>query len=237
MESHLWVKDRNWGYRVMKNREELTRRYERLLAEVWRLKDKPGLSAAIYTQITDVESEVNGLLTYDRALIKGDLDRIAAVNKGDVTRVPQVRVVVPTSQEKGQTWRHTLEKPADSWFRSDFDDSSWKEGLGGFGTRGTPGAVVRTEWKTSDIWIRREFTLPEGDPSKLQLLLHHDEDAEIYLNGVLAARVAGYISDYEEVAISKEALAALKPGKNHLAVHCKQTTGGQYIDVGLVEVK
>ncbi len=237
MESHLWVKDRNWGYRVMKNREELTRRYERLLAEVWRLKDKPGLSAAIYTQITDVESEVNGLLTYDRALIKGDLDRIAAVNKGDVSRVPQVRVVVPTSQEKGQSWRYTLEKPSDGWFRPDFDDSSWKEGPGGFGTRGTPGAVVRTEWKTSDIWLRREFTLPEGDRSKLQLLLHHDEDAEIYLNGVLAAKAPGYISDYEEVAISKEALAVLKPGKNHLAVHCKQTTGGQYIDVGLVEVK
>jgi hypothetical protein len=234
---HLWAKEKNWGYRVMKDRDELTRRYERLLAEVWRLKDQPGLSAAVYTQITDVESEVNGLLTYDRAVIKADLDRVAAVNKGDVSRVPQVRVVVPTSQEKGQTWRYTEEKPADDWFKPDFDDSGWKEGPGGFGTRGTPGAVVRTEWKTSDIWIRREFTLPQGDFTKLYLLLHHDEDAEVYLNGVLAAKVPGYITDYEEVAISKEALAALKPGTNRLAVHCRQTTGGQYIDVGLVEVK
>jgi hypothetical protein len=237
VEGHLWVKDKNWGYRVMKDRDELTRRYERLLAEVWRLKDKPGLSAAIYTQITDVESEVNGLLTYDRALIKPDLDRVAAVNKGDVSRVPQVRVVVPTSQEKGQTWRYTFEKPSGDWFKPDFDDGGWKEGPGGFGTRGTPGAVVRTEWKTDDIWIRREITLPEGDFNKLHLLLHHDEDAEVYLNGVLAAKVPGYITDYEEVAISKEALTALKPGKNRIAVHCKQTTGGQYIDVGFVEVK
>src|SRR5262249_50411143 len=88
VEGHLWVKDKNWGYRVMKDKDELMRQYERLLAGVWRLKDKPGLSAAIYTQITDVESEVNGLLTYDRAIIKVDLDRIAAVNKGDLSRVP-----------------------------------------------------------------------------------------------------------------------------------------------------
>jgi beta-galactosidase/beta-glucuronidase len=88
VEGHLWVKDKNWGYRVMKDRDELMRQYERLLAEVWRLKDKPGLSAAVYTQITDVESEVNGLMTYDRAVIKVDLDRAAAANKGKAAAAP-----------------------------------------------------------------------------------------------------------------------------------------------------
>jgi hypothetical protein len=237
VEDHLWGKEKNWGYRVMKDKAELTKKYERLLAGVYQYKDKPGLSAAVYTQLTDVESEVNGLLTYDRAVVKVDLDRVAAVNKGDLRNVPQLREVVPTSQKEGQTWRYTIEKPADGWFKPDFDDSGWKEGPGGFGTKGTPGAVVRTEWKTDDIWIRRDFTLPEGDVKNLHLLLHHDEDAEIYLNGVLAAKVPGFITDYEEIAISKEALAALKPGKNRIAVHCKQTTGGQYIDVGLVEIK
>jgi hypothetical protein len=236
-EGHLWTKEKTWGYRVMKDKAELTRKYERLLAGVYKFRDKPGLSAAVYTQITDVETEVNGLLTYDRAVIKVDLDRAAAVNKGNVSHVPQVTVVVPTSQEKGQTWRYTFDKPADGWYKPDFDDAGWKEGPGGFGTKGTPGAVVRTEWKTTDIWIRREFTLPDVDFKNLYLLLHHDEDAEVYLNGVLAAKVPDFITDYEEVPISKEALAALRPGKNRIAVHCKQTTGGQYIDVGIVEVK
>jgi hypothetical protein len=236
VEGHSWS-NKTWGYLGTKDSAELTLKYERLLSKVWQLKDKPGLSAAIYTQITDVETEGNGLLTYDRAVIKVDLDRVAAVNRGDLSRVPQVKEIVPSSQQTGIAWRYTFTKPGDDWFKADFDASSWKEGPGGFGTKGTPGAVVRTEWKTDDIWIRREFKLPEGPYTNLCLNVHHDEDAEIYINGVLAAKLAGYITDYQEVPISAEARAALKAGTNTLAVHCHQTTGGQYIDVGLIEIK
>src|SRR5262249_54784201 len=118
-----------------------------------------------------------------------------------------------------------------------FDDATWKSGPGGFGTKGTPGAVVRTEWKTGDIWLRREFDWPEGKTGELCFDMHHDEDAEVYINGVLAAKVSGYLTAYDQVIMSKEARAALKPGKNIIAVHCHQTTGGQYIDVGISEVK
>ncbi len=236
VDGHTWT-NKTWGYRGTKSSDDLTRKYEQLLRKVWQLKDERGLSAAVYTQTTDVETEANGLLTYDRAVIKVDAARIAAVNKGDVSRIPEIREVVPTSQKKGLPWHYTFEKPADDWFKPEFKDAAWKEGLGGFGTKGTPGAVARTEWKTDNIWIRREFTLPEGSFSNLHLFVHHDEDAEIYLNGVLAAKVAGFITDYEEVSISEEARATLKSGKNWIAIHCKQTTGGEYIDAGLIEIK
>jgi hypothetical protein len=236
VDGHTWEK-KTWGYRGTKSKADLTRKYGKLLEGVYKLKDKPGLSAAVYTQITDVETEANGLLTYDRAVLKVDLDRVAAVNRGDLSRVPQEIIVLPTSQQKGLTWRYKLAKPAEDWHKPDFNDADWKEGVGGFGTRGTPGAVVRTVWDTPNIWLRRTFELPENAPKDLHLLLHHDEDAEIYLNGVLAAKVKGYITEYEEVDINADALATLKPGKNLLAVHCKQTGGGQYIDVGLAAYK
>ena len=71
----------------------------------------------------------------------------------------------------------------------------------------------------------------------LRLFVHHDEDIEIYLNGVLAAKRHGFLTDYVPLPILPAARAALRPGKNVLAVHCHQTTGGQYVDVGLVEVE
>jgi hypothetical protein len=62
----------------------------------------------------------------------------------------------------------------------------------------------------------------------------HDDEAEVYLNGVLAARLDSYTHSYAEELISPEALATLKPGRNIMAVHCHQGSGGQYIDVGML---
>jgi hypothetical protein len=148
-----------------------------------------------------------------------------------------VTTIVPTSEREGLTWRYTIEKPSDDWFKKDFDASAWKEGPGGFGTRITPGAVVRTEWKTDDIWLRREFTLPQTRWGNPQFRVHHDEDIEIYINGELACQSPGFTTTYENLPINQDGREALKPGVNVIAVHCKQTTGGQYIDVGIVDVK
>jgi hypothetical protein len=232
VDGHTWA-NKNWSYQGTSGKAELTRRYERLLQRAYRLGDEAGLCAAIYTQITDVETEINGLLTYDREVVKVDLERAAAANRSDFSRVPPVVEYLPTSRDRAQQWRYTFESPAEGWFRADFDASAWKEGPGAFGTQGTPGAVVRTEWKTDNIWIRREFSLAGTLPADLHLILHHDEDAEVYLNGVLAAKVSGYVTGYEEVSIRPEARAALKSGRNVIAVHCHQTSGGQDIDVGL----
>ncbi|MFG0251287.1 MAG: glycoside hydrolase family 127 protein, partial [Phycisphaerales bacterium JB038] len=75
--------------------------------------------------------------------------------------------------------------------------------------------------------------VPAGD---LYFDVHHDEDVEIYLNGVLAAKEAGYTTNYTQLAIAAEARETLREGVNHLAVYCKQTNGGQFIDVGIVGI-
>jgi len=236
--NHTWKKE-HWGYQGMSDNAQLTSKYESFMKRVYELKDNPGLSAAIYTQITDVEVECNGLLTYDRAIVKPDLDRIAAVNQGDWSRMPPrptVKVVVPSSEEEGRLWRYTLNEPGPDWFKVDFIDSSWIPGQGGFGTEGTPGAIVRTTWNTGNIWLRSTVEVRDKPSASLHLRLHHDEDAVVYINGVLAGTYSGYSSEYEEYPLKPEGLAAIKSGRNVIAVSCRQTGGGQYIDLGIVDI-
>ncbi len=229
---HTWAKEA-WGYREMKDRDELTARYCNLLRKAYDLERTQGLSAVVYTQTTDVETECNGMFTYDRAVLKVDLKKVAAANRGNV---PKIKTILPDSREVGQSWRYTFEKPAADWFQPAYDASAWKTGPGGFGTEKTPGAVVRTVWNTPDIWLRREVELSDFHPESLLLLMHHDEDAEVYINGVLAAKATEFTKDYEDFSLEPAARAAIKQGKNIIAVHCKQTGGGQYIDLGLLEL-
>lgn len=69
LEGHTWQQKDNWGYQTFKNKEELFGRYNGFMTDLTTLIKK-GISAAIYTQTTDVEVETNGLMTYDRAVIK-----------------------------------------------------------------------------------------------------------------------------------------------------------------------
>jgi hypothetical protein len=140
--------------------------------------------------------------------------------------------ILPDARNSSPAWEFTTQKPGDNWFDISFDDSKWQTSLGGFGRKGTPGSVVRTNWHTPDIWLRRDFRL--GDiPGNLALHLHHDEDVEIYLNGGLVHTAKGYTTGYIVLDIYQKAELLLQTGKNTIAVHCKQTGGGQYIDVGL----
>lgn len=79
VEGHLWQTDKNWGYIQYKSADEVADTYEEYANELIGFVKK-GFSGAIYTQTTDVEGEVNGLMTYDRKVIKLDVDRINAIN-------------------------------------------------------------------------------------------------------------------------------------------------------------
>ncbi len=80
LEGHLWQPDRNWGYVQYRTPEEATDEYVHY-AELLRQLVIAGVSGAIYTQTTDVEIEVNGLMTYDRAVVKMDADRVREANR------------------------------------------------------------------------------------------------------------------------------------------------------------
>ena len=217
-----------------------TKRYQELLKAAYGIEADRGTSAVVYTQLTDVEQELNGLMTYDRAVIKVDPTIVAAANRGKFLPLPPDpnpnTDLVPTSEEEGQTWRYvtTADKPADNWYAPGFDDAAWKTGQAPFGHSADG---VRTDWADTpgDIWLRRTVTLPADIPAKLDVLAKHDEDVEVYVNGVLAASATGYVGEYVRLPMSEAARATLKPGPDLIAVHCRQTTGGQVIDVGIAK--
>ena len=239
IEGHLWQPDRNWGYRSFEERDALFQQYDRLNRMLHPLI-ATRLTAAVYTQTTDVEIEVNGLMTYDRAVDKFDARRLKASNERLRFAPPTTKTIVPTAQEEASVWKYTTEQPVDNWNKSDFDDSGWQEGESGFGTKETPNTTVRTEWNTDDIWIRKTIELDAAvvrSADNLVLNLYHDEDCEVYINGVLVAETKGFVNGYTIKEMDANTLRkALKAGANTIAIHCKQTTGGQYIDVGIQQV-
>jgi hypothetical protein len=195
-----------------------------------------GLNAAIYTQITDVENECNGLMTYDR-LVKPDMDRIFSSNLKAITGQMTVTPVVPTSQTVPQTWLWTTNTPASNWYATNFNATGWSTGLAGFGTI-DPGVTPNTAWTTLGyIYLRRTFnpgSLTPQQSNDLGFTVYHDEDVAIYINGVFAASASGYSTAYVNVPMTPQAQAAIVPnGTNLMAVSCHQTTGGQFIDVGI----
>ncbi len=139
-----------------------------------------------------------------------------------------------SAQEIVDTWRYTLRMPADGWQLANFDSADWSEGNGGFGTLDTPGARVGTIWATNSIWLRKSFKL-DSVPDNPVLWMHHDEDAEVFINGKSVATVKGFTNQYEPVSIAANQRSALQVGTNTMAVHCKQTSGGQFIDVHLID--
>ena len=80
MEGHLWQTDKNWGYIEYQSGEDVLKQYTVYAGQLKDIIGK-GVSAAVYTQTTDVEGEVNGLMTYDRKIVKMDAERLRAVNQ------------------------------------------------------------------------------------------------------------------------------------------------------------
>ena len=242
-EGHIWGGGGN-PYETVDSYEKLLEQYALYADMLIYFKTHHGLSAAVYTEITDVENELNGFLTYDRKVIKGDIKDYYAVNQKVINETASFyATIIPTSEVTPQVWKYTVSQPETNWMNPSFNDSAWANGEGGFGTVFTPGAIVKTEWNTGNIWLRRKFILPADalqESTTLVFRLHHDEDCRVYINGVEALHLKGYTSNYMFYSISAAARAALIPnGENTLAVHCLQTAGGQFIDVGIstVEIK
>ena len=178
-------------------------------------------------------------MLYDKPLWQkyAGRDRTKAAGWAPMPKPPGFSALVPAADTQPALWRYVTQQPATNWFAVDFNAAGWAEGQSGFGRTQNPAAVVHTGWTSDDIWLRREVTLTGSQWDDVLGWLDHDDDAEVYLNGVLALSTTGATGGYEDFAFNRRGRAAIHPGKNVIAVHCRNTGGEQYIDFGLVQAK
>jgi hypothetical protein len=233
VKGHSW-REKGGGYTNVSNPEDLVFLYAEFSNRLKTFRDEKGLSAAVYTQTTDVETELNGLLTYDR-VPKAKAAEIAKANHLEFPP-PTYTALMPTSEKEVQAWRYTTTAPAgDNWLRKDFDDSAWTEGNAGFGKYG---ALGNTPWDTPEIWLRKSFNPGELTPDQIRNLVFEDQYravVRIFINGVNALSAGGDTGYYEHRNLSDAARSAILPNAtNVIAVHCVQRKGAvPYFDAGL----
>ena len=139
-----------------------------------------------------------------------------------------------TGEDSPTEWSYTTDNPGPHWSEVAFEASTWKRGKGGFGTATTPGIRVNTRWDRPRIWLRTALEIPTiGPEDVLTLRIFHDEDAVIFVNGKPLLETKGFISGYQDIELTAAQASLFHSGKNSLAVQCRQTRGGQGIDVGL----
>ena len=127
---------------------------------------------------------------------------------------------------------YTEEDPGSGWMKKEYDDKKWKTDKMPFGSGWDNNAA--TKWNTKNIWVRRFFNIDDLNIEKLILQLRHDDDVEVYINGLLAYSCKNcYVSSIKEYLLSDEIKMSLKKTNNMMAIHCTNPRGNSWIDAGL----
>ncbi len=241
---HLWVDDGNWGYRSYDTQDRLLLEYTALIHALHGTIAK-GLAAAVYTQTTDVEREVNGLITYDREVFKLDPNAVRSLNETVYSEAKVATLLVPTATERpNHPWRLTLERPADTdWTLPEYDDTGWTIAHAPF--RGEivgrlASVAAGTTWPTEEMWLRTVFSWNPSESANalwLEALFVVDQ-LELYINGKNVTswkEIRDANRHYRHVDLSEHA-HLIRNGVNTLAVHARRTDRRRGVDIGLYGV-
>jgi hypothetical protein len=128
-------------------------------------------------------------------------------------------------------YRYATEKPADDWVKEGFDDQAWKTGLAPFGN----GNGTRTDWKTPEIYFRKTFAYDGGHLNNGAVVIRHNDNTEVYINGQKILGVRGS-RNYYLCMVTEQLQKALKKGANIIAVLSHEGGQGQWIDLAVLVV-
>ncbi len=185
---------------------------------LWSMGDS--LAASHTKHWTEVDQDLLGLVEVD-----GTTYRFLGM--------PPIRhkTILAAADEGPAPARYTERRPRANWIQPEYDDSGWSEGSAPFTDEeeeaGTP-------WTSEDLWYRRSFDLETVQENGLLLKIRHDDDVTVYLNGEQIFDVTGWQHSYKYIPVPESAILALRPEGNVLAIHIRNTAGGQWLDAGLV---
>ena len=248
LKGHLWYPDQTMPEKINRagdvNRETvltpevLDERYSVWVENLWYLKNY-GLDAIVYTQVSDVEIELNGWLTYDRKVSKIPVKRLAEIHSKLFQPVPKGNFLVPLSMDKSQNWMYSLTEPSAGWFKK--GQGKWSSGSGPFGIDRMDVPRTNTRWNAGSLYLKKDFNL--ADPSgNLTIVTYNSGVADVYINGEMAIQINNLMRTDAELKVSEVPLPPaarklLKKGTNTIAVKFEFPPNAAqkfyYFDLGL----
>ena len=234
VKDHLWWDKRNWGYLTYDDKEKFETEFEKVISGLKGLLGN-GLSAAIYTQTTDVEGEVNGLITYDREVVKIDSEKVRAMIMPLYADYWDGYFFVQDSEDDPNEWKVSAVPPSGDWTSTAYDDFKWE-------SRSTPLSTFDNffldstgAWNEKDLFLRKEF---ETSTLAEKLYLKHylpGAKVKVYLNGSLLWEHednGGRKRHYTDIDVSDKK-QLMRPGKNVLSVVLSRAGENASFDIGL----
>jgi hypothetical protein len=222
VKDHIWNPNKhNWGYRTYMEKETLISEYAQLMYNM-ELMVPRGLAAAIYTQTTDVEGEVNGLMTYDREIIKIPEDLLRILH-APLYKEPSGKITFINKQNEtdANKFKSAQGKVFVNWLTSSDPEN--------FIENSHPVSVK----KGVSIYSYQDFKVAKM-PSGLGIKLFGIGDAKVYLNGKLIWQEdkISTTRHYDDVNLSDK-IKYLLPGKNRIAVECTNAPQDMKFDFAL----
>lgn len=155
----------------------------------------------------------------------------------DYRTIRNDQYLIPICTVGESEWKYITTAPPDNWKDKSINEAAFKSGKAGFGCRGGLANMrYNTIWDTRQLYVRKSVNLniKDEDLDNLFFVIYHDEDVEVYVNGVLAFKKTGYVTNYKVYELTPEGKKAFVKGDNTIAASVRQTGGGQYFDLGLV---
>ncbi|MGV3642363.1 MAG: glycoside hydrolase family 2 protein [Adhaeribacter sp.] len=222
VQSNLWNPGmRNWGYRTYLTQKDYLDEYTKLIYNVYPLLSR-GLAAALYTQTSDVEGEVNGLMTYDREFIKMPPAMARILHQPLYNNaVAKAHFLVRDSELAPAPLMVSFEKPEQDWNKHNPFAPQFKKHTG----------AVKVK-KGQTLWAVNSFVQDEA-PEHLAMKIYAQGALKVYLNGhLIHDRQTLTKRHYDELNISQYT-RYLKKGKNVIGLELKDAVADSDFDFGL----